>query len=156
MEMSKAWPDTFYEGYVHQFQPETTQNSLAAAEAPSLKISSHGTTPKWSRRPSNQHENSHKLCDETRHPVVNLMERVNRDRKSITEFTRSTSSTSSTRIGKPVLMMDVKISEDKNISRWIDRQNLILIYVTWNRIKNRAQIRRRWLIEEKEVRHWAK
>ena len=29
-----------------------SQNSLAAAEAPSLKISSHGTSPKWSRRPS--------------------------------------------------------------------------------------------------------
>ena len=24
--------------------------------------------------PSNQHENSHKLCDETGHPIVNLME----------------------------------------------------------------------------------
>ena len=23
----------------------------------------------------NQHENSHKQCDETRHPVVNIMER---------------------------------------------------------------------------------
>ena len=29
-----------------------SQNSLAAAEAPSLKISSHGTSLKWSRRPS--------------------------------------------------------------------------------------------------------
>ena len=23
MEMSKAWPDIFYEGYIHQFQPES-------------------------------------------------------------------------------------------------------------------------------------
>ena len=29
-----------------------SQNSLAAAEAPSLKISSHETSLKWSRRPS--------------------------------------------------------------------------------------------------------
>ena len=29
-----------------------SQNLLAAAEAPSLKISSHGTSLKWSRRPS--------------------------------------------------------------------------------------------------------
>ena len=72
------------------------------------------------------------------------------DRKIITEFT---SSISSTRIGKPVLMMDVKVSKDKN-SRWVDRENLI--YVRWNRIKNRAQRRRRWSIEEKELRHWVR
>ena len=30
----------------------TSQNSLAAAEALSLKISSHGTSLKWSQRPS--------------------------------------------------------------------------------------------------------
>ena len=60
-------------------------------------------------------------------------------------------SISSTKIGKPVLMMDVKVSKDKNISRWVDREN-----VRWNRIKNRAQSRRRWSIEEKEVRHWVK
>ena len=48
-------------------------------------------------------------------------------------------------------MMDVKVSKDKNISRWVDRENLI--YVRWNRMKNRAQSWRRWSIEEKEVRH---
>ena len=36
------------------------------------------------------------------------------DRKIITEFTRPTSVT---RIVEPVLMMDVKVSEDKYISR---------------------------------------
>ena len=41
---------------------------------------------------------------------------------------------SSTRIGKPVLAMDVKVSIDKNVSRWVDRENFI--YVRWNRIKN--------------------
>ena len=30
-----------------------------------------------------------------------------------------------TRICKPVLMMDIKVSSDKNISRWVDRENLI-------------------------------
>ena len=57
--------------------------------------------------------------------------------KVITDFTRSISST---RVGKPVLIMDGKVSKHKN-SRWVDWGNLI--YVRWNRIKNRAQIRRR-------------
>ena len=45
-------------------------------------------------------------------------------------------------------MMDVKVSKDKNINRWVDRENLI--YVRWNRIKNRAQRRKRWSIEKKK------
>ena len=69
----------------------------------------------------------------------------------ITEFTRSIIST---RIGKPVLIMDVKVSKDKNISKWVDREKFI--YVRQNRIQNRAKSRRRWLIEETEVRHWVK
>ena len=68
---------------------------------------------------------------------VNHLSKVIWDRKIITEFTRSISST---RIGKPVLMMDVKVSKDKNISRWVDRENLI--YVRWNRIKNCAQTKK--------------
>ena len=85
---------------------------------------------------------------------VNHLGKVICDRKITTEFTRLISST---RIGKPVLMMEVKVSKDKNISRWVDRKNLI--YVRWNRIKNCAQIWRMWLIEEKrvkKVRHWVK
>ena len=70
---------------------------------------------------------------------VSHLSKVIWDRKIITEFTRSISST---RIGKPVLMMDVKVSKDKN-SRWVDQENLI--YVRWNRIKNCAQSWRRWL-----------
>ena len=73
---------------------------------------------------------------------VNHLSKVISDRKIITEFTRSISFT---RIGKPVAMMDVKVFKDKNISRWVDWKNLI--YVRWNRIKNRAKKRRRWLIE---------
>ena len=51
-----------------------SQNSLAASEAPSLKISSHRTSLKWSQNHPNQYKNSHKLWDETGHPIVNLME----------------------------------------------------------------------------------
>ena len=51
-----------------------SQNSLAAAEALSLKISSHGTSLKWSQDYPNQQNNSHKLCDERRHPVLTLVE----------------------------------------------------------------------------------
>ena len=80
---------------------------------------------------------------------VNLLSQVVWDRKIITEFTRSISST---RVGKPLLKMDV--SKDKYISRQVDWENLI--YFRWNRIKNRAK-RRRWSSkEEKEVKHWMK
>ena len=76
---------------------------------------------------------------------VNHLSKIIWDRKVITEFTRSIIST---RIGKPVLMMDVKVSKDKSISRWVDRGNVI--YTRWNRIKNRAQRRRRWSIDKKD------
>ena len=140
----------------------------------------------------NQHKNSHKQCDETGHPVVNMMKsqwklkqqhdqnlpmggkplpfqksrtvritdwdasrKVNHlskviwDRKIISELTRSISST---RVGKPVLKMDLKVSKDKNISRWLDWENLI--YVRRKRIKNCAHRQRKLLIQVKEVRHW--
>ena len=64
---------------------------------------------------------------------VNCLSKVLWDRKIITEFTRSSSFT---KIGKPVLMMDVKFSKDKHICRWIDWENLV--YVRWNRFKNFA------------------
>ena len=67
---------------------------------------------------------------------VNHLSKIIWDRKTITQFTRSISST---RKGKTVLMMDVKVSKDKNIRRSVDQENLI--YVRWNRIKNSAQ---RW------------
>ena len=48
MEMSEARPDTFNEGYTHQFQPGPTQTHplLAPTKALSLKISSNGTSIK--------------------------------------------------------------------------------------------------------------
>ena len=67
----------------------------------------------------------------------------------ITEFIRLISST---RIGKPVLIINVEVSKDKNISRWVDWENPI--YVRWNRIKNCTQRWRMRLIEEIKVRHW--
>ena len=48
---------------------------------------------------------------------VNHLSKVIRDREIITQFIRSISST---RIGEPVLMMEVEVSKDKHISRWID------------------------------------
>ena len=48
---------------------------------------------------------------------VNHLSKVVCGRKVITEFTRTITST---RIGKPVLMMDVKVPKDKNISRWVE------------------------------------
>ena len=44
------------------------QNLLAAAEASTLKISSHGA----SQEHPNQHKNSHELSDETRHLILSL------------------------------------------------------------------------------------
>ena len=44
--------------------------------------------------------------------------------ENITKFTRSTSST---RIGLAVLMMDVQVSKDKHIRRWLDLENLIYV-----------------------------
>ena len=69
-------------------------------------------------------------------------------RSFITEFTRPISST---RIGKAVLMMGIKVSKNKHISRWVDQENIV--NVRWNRIKNCAQRWRRGSIEEKKVRH---
>ena len=55
---------------------------------------------------------------------VNYLSKVVRDKKAITEFTRSISST---RICQPVLMMDIKVPKNKHISRWVDRENLIYV-----------------------------
>ena len=46
-----------------------SQNSLASAEAPGLKINSHGTFLKWSQRPSQSARDSHTLCYETGIPL---------------------------------------------------------------------------------------
>ena len=55
---------------------------------------------------------------------VNYLSKVAWDTKIITQFTRSTSST---RIGKPLLIIDVKVSKDKHFSRRVDRGNLIYV-----------------------------
>ena len=52
------------------------------------------------------------------HRKVNHLSKVIWDRKVITEFTRLISST---RIGKPILMTDTKVSKDQSISKWVDR-----------------------------------
>ena len=55
---------------------------------------------------------------------VKHLNKVIGDRKIITEFTRSISLT---RIGEPILMIDIKVSKEKHISRWADRENLISV-----------------------------
>ena len=52
---------------------------------------------------------------------VNHLSKVIRERKVIIEFTKLISST---RIDKLILTIDVKVSKDKNISKWVDRENL--------------------------------
>ena len=47
---------------------------------------------------------------------VNHLSKVIWDRKVITEFTRLINSAG---IGKPVFLVDIKVSKDKN-SRWVD------------------------------------
>ena len=74
--------------------------------------------------------------------------------KEINKCQRSSPPTSSTRIGKSVLMMDIKVSKDKHISRWVDAEKVICVRP--NRIKYRAQRQRRWLTEKKHVRHWVR
>ena len=79
---------------------------------------------------------------------VNHLSKVTWERKIIIEFKRLVSFT---RIGKSVLMTKsrlTKILGDGLIERTSS--------VRWNRIKNPTQRQRRWLIQEKEVRHWVK
>ena len=52
---------------------------------------------------------------------VNHLSKVIWDTKIITKFNRSISST---RIDKPVLMMDIKVSKDKSNRRWVDRSKV--------------------------------
>ena len=51
MEMSEFWPDTYNKEYTSIPTWTHSQNSLAAIKAVSSKISSHGTSLKWSGRP---------------------------------------------------------------------------------------------------------
>ena len=74
MEMSDALPNTYNEGYIHQFQPEPIHEINDQQQKQSLKTSSHEHLSNDHKNCPNQHENSHKLCDETGHPVMNLME----------------------------------------------------------------------------------
>ena len=50
-----------------------SQNSLGVAEALNLKIPSHERYFKWSKS-VNQHKYGHNLCNETRNPVLSLLE----------------------------------------------------------------------------------
>ena len=61
---------------------------------------------------------------------------INANLNPPTEFTSSSRSTElqdilpwniSQMITKTILMMNVKVSKDKNISRWVDQENLIYV-----------------------------
>ena len=77
MEISEAWLDTYDEWYMASIPTWShLQKSLAVAE-PEFKdilpwISSHLLNDHEDC--PNQHENRHNLCNETRQPIVNLME----------------------------------------------------------------------------------
>ena len=203
MEMSETWPDTFSDGYIHQFQTKPPTKFTGSSKRTEFKDILPWITCKmittnvpisprivmnyamkrdicceddgmWMETETTLSEflNGGKafveeiLASQKRNKSKrawhwesvwnpsrkgNYLSKVVWNRNIITEFTRSISSTS---IGKSVLMIDVKVSKDKHISRWVDWENLI--YVRWNRIKNCAQRWRKWSIEEKEVRHWVK
>ena len=75
MEMNKGGLNWYFRWGIYTSIPTWIhlQNQLEAAEALSLKISSHRTCLKWSQRlPQSAQEV--KLCNETRHPVVTIME----------------------------------------------------------------------------------
>ena len=59
--------------------------------------------------------------------VWNPSRNVNHLNKAIWDRAEFIRSISSTRIGKPVLMMDVKVSKDKHICWWVDWENLIYV-----------------------------
>ena len=49
-EMSEAWPDTFVEGYLHQFQPESTHKIQGTLRAFNCEYETETTT--WSEFPN--------------------------------------------------------------------------------------------------------
>ena len=84
-------------------------------------------------------------CDCENHSQESVWPKLNHrsivvwDRKIIIELTKSMSST---RIR--VVMMHVKVSKDKHISRWVDWENLIS--VRWNSINKCAQSSEQWWV----------
>ena len=48
--MNEAWPDVYKEGYTSVPAWIYARNSVPGTEAPSLNISSHGTSLKWTQR----------------------------------------------------------------------------------------------------------
>ena len=73
MEMNETWPDIFYEGYIHQFQPGSTHRiSCATAEALNLKIFSHEASLNDDEETPNQRKSSQTLWDEMEHPTSKL------------------------------------------------------------------------------------
>ena len=81
---------------------------------------------------------------------VNHLSEVIWDRKIITEFTRCFSST---RRAYPVLTMDIKVSREKDVSRWVDWENFI--FVRSNRVK-KPDIKMKKVVDRWKRRHLVK
>ena len=62
--------------------------------------------------------------EEIEEPSLTALGDLDSNAPIITEFTRLITST---RIGKSVLMMDVKVSKSIYISRWVDRENITYV-----------------------------
>ena len=45
---------------------------------------------------------------------------------------------SSTRMRQPVFMIEIKVSKDKNISRWADRENIYVLTSTSSKLDETA------------------
>ena len=75
MEISVAWPDTYDRSYIHQFQPEPTHKIQEQQQK--HWVERYPPTEHLLNDPEdhpNQHQNSHKLSDEKRHPVMSFTE----------------------------------------------------------------------------------
>ena len=70
-----TWPDTYDEGYIHQFQPGPTHKIQHQQQ----KHHIYRYPPmehRWNDQEQhfNQHKNSHKLCNAKSHPILGLTE----------------------------------------------------------------------------------
>ena len=96
--------------YINSNLNPLTKFTSSSSEGLSLKISSHGTSLKWSSHEDhlNQHENSHKLSDETGHPVVNMMESQWKLRQQHDQKFQN---------GGKAIVEQILASEERNLSR---------------------------------------
>ena len=68
--MNQAWPDTYNEGYILN-----SNLNLLTKLTSSSRITEFKDILPWKISSPNQHESSHKLCNETEYPVLSLTEK---------------------------------------------------------------------------------